>query len=42
MDGMVVFDGCGNVRTIGGDVASTIAQRLETRELQVRSGETQI
>ena len=38
--GTVVFDGCGNVRAIGGNVASTIAQRLETREF--RSGETQI
>jgi len=40
IDGTVVFDGCGNVRVIGGNVASTIAKRLETRELQVRSGDT--
>ena len=42
IDRTVVFDGYGNVRAKGGNVASTIGQRLETRELQVRSGETQI
>ena len=42
MDGWVVFGGWSNVKAIGGNVASTIAQRLETRELQIRSGETEI